>query len=72
MNLKFVSNEAKNSESDRRSTIDYVKKFRRKFPTNSTPSSGFPRAPNGLALKGSPPVEGMKEWLLLLGHTVCV
>ncbi|KAJ5088537.1 hypothetical protein N7456_012153 [Penicillium angulare] len=53
------------------SAFDLVKGFRRTFPAESaaTPvSSCFPRAPNASPLKGRAPVEGMKDWLLKIGH----
>ncbi|KAL4888960.1 Mur ligase [Aspergillus ambiguus] len=54
-------------------SISLLKRHRRPFPS-ATPqpmlSSNGPRAPNASTLKGIPPLEGMKDWLLLLGHTV--
>ncbi|KAJ5737329.1 uncharacterized protein N7483_002454 [Penicillium malachiteum] len=53
------------------SSIDLLKKYRRPFPSGivaTTLSSTHPIAPNNTALKGSPPVDGMKDWLLKLGY----
>ncbi|KAJ5102240.1 hypothetical protein NUU61_004462, partial [Penicillium alfredii] len=51
-----------------------LQKCRRPFPSDSAaspslpPSSSVPRAPNASTLRGVPPLEGMTNWLLMLGH----
>ncbi|KAJ5179757.1 hypothetical protein N7492_002967 [Penicillium capsulatum] len=82
-NTTFQKKGKANAKSGQSSNMAYqesvtsmrlLKQRRRPFPSDCPPPpppSSVSRAPNFSTLKGVPPLEGMKDWLRLLGHKVC-